>query len=295
MGSPRVRHHHCRPPAVGAVWLPLGCHGPVPGGAQPALAVPEALFRLYGSLNDFLPAHRRQVRFRHAFKGGVSVKDMIESLGAPHTEVDLILVNGRPVDFSYLVAAGDDFAVYPAFHSVDISPLIHLIPPPPQPARFVLDAHLGRLAAYLRLLGFDALYRNDFPDEELAAISSSQERILLTRDRGLLKRREVQHGYCLRTTVSRRQIIEVITYYRLFRQLAPFTHCVHCNGLLSPVPKEDVAERLLPHTRENYHDFHVCAGCGQIYWQGSHAVALHRLLADVREAEQSGRGDEQDE
>jgi hypothetical protein len=166
-----------------------------------------AYFRFYGSLNDLLPPVRQGVTFTHSFAGRVSVKDMIESLGVPHPEIELILANGEAIDFAYLVQDGDRLSVYPFFKSLDLFPLLRVRPEPLDEPRFVLDTHLGRLAAYLRLLGFDTCYRNDYPDDELAHIASTEKRILLTRDRGLLKRSAVIHGYCVRNTSPRRQLI----------------------------------------------------------------------------------------
>jgi uncharacterized protein with PIN domain len=243
----------------------------------------EAYFRFYAELNDFLPPERRTGEFVHRFEGRVSVKDMIESLGVPHTEVDLILANGRSVDFTYLVAAGDRISVYPMFESLDISPLLRVRPEPLRHPRFVLDQHLGRLAAYLRLLGFDALYRNDYDDEELARVSHEEGRILLTRDRGLLKRKQVTRGYCVRSTASREQIREVVRRFDLAGSLHPFTRCVHCNGRLHPVAKEDIVDQLLPHTREQYDEFRACEDCGQVYWEGSHHRWLRPFLESLRE------------
>src|SRR3989338_9144205 len=114
----------------------------------------RAHFRFYEELNDFLPPERRKTTFTREFRNRASVKDMIEALGVPHTEVDLILVNGASVDFSYLVQDGDRISVYPMFESFDIRPLVHLRPRPLREPKFVLDTHLGKLAVYLRLLGF---------------------------------------------------------------------------------------------------------------------------------------------
>ncbi len=241
----------------------------------------QAYFRFYAELNDFLPAERRQRTFIHPFELSGSIKDMIEALGVPHTEVDLILVNGRSVDFSYLVRDGDRISVYPVFESLDITPLIRLRPDPLRETRFVLDVHLGRLATYLRILGFDTLYRNDYADEELARISSSEGRILLTRDRGLLKRSVVTHGYCLRTTNPRQQLIEVLRRFDLFDSIKPFQRCLHCNGLLQPVDKAAIVDRLLPKTRQYYDEFRRCQGCDRIYWPGSHHRRMQKFIEGV--------------
>lgn len=239
----------------------------------------QATFRFYAELNDFLPPSRRQVSFAHHFNGRVSVKDMIESLGAPHTEVDLILVNGESVDFHYLVQDGDRISVYPVFESFDITPLLRVRSRPLRQPRFVLDVHLGRLAAYLRLLGFDALYSSDCDDATLAALSRDEHRTLLTRDRGLLKRRQVTHGYCVRTTNPREQVREVLRRFDLFRSVAPFSRCIRCNGALEPVAKQVVEDRLPPHVRQQYDEFRICKACGQVYWRGSHYDRLRALIA----------------
>jgi uncharacterized protein with PIN domain/sulfur carrier protein ThiS len=229
-----------------------------------------AHFRFYAELNDFLSSEHRQVAFSHTFDARTSVKDMIESLGVPHTEVELILVNGAPVDFSYIVQDADQVSVYPIFETFDATPIVRLRPAPLRESRFVLDAHLGKLAGYLRLLGFDTLYRNDYDDETLALISSTERRILLTRDRGLLKRSMVTHGYFVRQIDPQLQIAEVLHRFDLQRQIAPFRRCLRCNGLLQAVSKEAVASRLPSHTLQFYQEFCMCDQCGKVYWKGSH-------------------------
>ncbi len=252
----------------------------------------QVWFRFYAELNDFLPADKRQVGFVHSFEGRVSIKHLIEALGVPHPEVDLVLVNGRSVDFSYLVQDGDQISVYPVFESLDITPLVHLRPQPLRETRFVLDTHLGRLAAYLRMLGFDTLYRNDTADEELAQISSQERRILLTRDRGLLKRGVVTHGYCMRETAPRRQLVEVLRRFDLFQTVKPFSRCLRCNDMLQPVSKEAISHRLPPKTQQYYDEFRICQACNQIYWKGSHYQRMQQLIERVlaqREADDVGR------
>jgi uncharacterized protein with PIN domain len=243
----------------------------------------RAFFRFYAELNDFLPAPRKQTAFAHIFAGRVSVKDMIESLGVPHTEVDLILVDGRSVDFSYLVRDDDRISVYPVFESIDIAPLVRVRPQPLREPRFVLDTHLGQLATYLRMLGFDTLYQNDQPDEELAHLSSQEGRILLTRDRGLLKRSIVTHGYCVRETNPRHQLVEVLRRFDLFDAATPFRRCMRCNGLLQPVSKAAICDRLPPRTRQYYDEFRLCQGCDQIYWKGSHYRRMQQFIKSVLE------------
>lgn len=241
----------------------------------------RAHFRFYAELNDFLPQNKRQTTFSHEFDGRVSVKHLVESLGVPHTEIDLILINGMSVDFSTIVEDGDRVSVYPVFESLDINPVGRLRPQSLRQTKFVLDTHLGQLATYLRLLGFDTLYRNDYEDEELARISSRQGRILLTKDRGLLKRNVITHGYCVRETDPRQQLIEVVERFDLRRDIAPFQRCLRCNGRLIPVEKETITDRLRPNTRAHYDEFRMCQSCHRIYWKGSHYRRMRRFLNEV--------------
>src|ERR1039458_4004240 len=197
----------------------------------------EARFRFYAELNDFLPPLRRFIEFPSGFPDGATVKYRIESLGVPHTEVDLILVNGQAVDFAYRVHDGDRVSVYPVFEAFDIAGLTRLRPEPLREPRFVLDSHLGKLAAYLRLMGFDTLYRNCWADEQLAQVSRDERRILLTRDVGLLKRGAVTHGHFMRETNARRQLAEAAQRFDLARLAKPFSRCLRCNARLEPVAK----------------------------------------------------------
>ena len=215
--------------------------------------------------------------------GGISegCNRIIESLGVPHTEIDLILANGQPGGFSYLLQDGDNISVYPIFRSIDIS-TFKLSRDIEGEVRFVLDAHLGKLAAYLRALGFDSLYQTDCQDEVLARISAEQQRILLTRDRGLLKRSIVTHGYLIRETGSHRQRAEVVRRFNLLSSITPFRRCLHCNSLLRRVPKERIRERLLPETRWLYKEFTLCPGCNRVYWKGSHYEHMKRMIDSIR-------------
>ena len=248
----------------------------------------RASFRFYAELNDFLPPARRQTAFEHAFSGRVSIKDMIESLGVPHPEVELILVNGLSVDFQYIVQDGDSISVYPVFESLDIHPLQRLGPEPLRVSRFIIDTHLGRLAAYLRLLGLDAVYRNDFDDAELARRSVDERRILLTRDRGVLKRSAVTRGYCVRSDSPREQAREVVERFDLRASIAPFRRCLRCNGLLQPVEKQSVWDRLPSGTRERFGEFYRCSECGKIFWPGSHYARLQSLVAEFLSGARGG-------
>ncbi|NEQ29688.1 MAG: Mut7-C ubiquitin/RNAse domain-containing protein [Leptolyngbya sp. SIO4C5] len=237
--------------------------------------------RFYSSLNDFLPPEKRQVRFSHRPKQSSTVKDTIESLGVPHPEIDLILVNDRSVDFSYLVQAGDRISVFPRFQHLDISSVSRVQPAPLPEPRFVLDVHLGKLATYLRLLGFDIRYANHCDDATLAQIASDEQRILLTRDRGLLKRSLVTHGYCVRHDDPLEQVSEILSRFDLFDAIAPFERCLRCNGQLQPVEKAQVSDRLPPLTRQYYDEFYQCQSCQQVYWKGAHYAPLQQIVQQM--------------
>lgn len=229
--------------------------------------------RFYADLVDLAGAAEQEV----PFGAPRSVKDLIESLGVPHPEVALILVNHRAVTFDHTIEAGDRVAVFPPFRRLDLAGVTTVRPDPPEP-RFVLDVHLGTLARRLRLLGFDCWYRTRADDDELAAVATGQRRVLLTRDRGLLMRRAIVHGYCPRSDDPELQALEVVRRYDLVADLRPFTRCIRCNGLLRAVAKVDVLDELPPRTRVEHERFTRCRDCGQIYWPGSHRSALDGFL-----------------
>lgn len=241
----------------------------------------QAAFYFHGELKDFLTSKRQQ-RFEHTFSADTSIKHLIESLGVPHTEVEALIVNGRSVDFTYLPQTGDAIDVYPVFESVGVEPLVPLRPLLPAPPRFILDIHLGRLCMYLRLLGFDTLYPTDnFDDEHLAQLAHDQNRIMLTRDRGLLKRSIVTFGYCLRTRDPQAQVEAVIHRFNLMPLIEPWQRCLKCNGRLRLTPKADLLDRLEPKTKQFYDEFHLCLDCDQIYWKGSHFAKLENFLQEI--------------
>lgn len=230
--------------------------------------------RAYAELNDFLEAGSRGVTVRRPFRSHQTVKDVLEAMGVPHTEVDLILVNGAPADFSYRPSAGDRIAAYPMFEALDIGATARLRPEPLRDPRFVVDVNLGGLARLLRVLGLDVWWSSAADDAALAEISVGQQRILLTRDRGLLKRRSITHGLFVHSDDPEEQTLEVIRRLDLRERLAPLTRCLRCNGLLVTVSKDEVVDQLEPLTRRYYDEFSRCPDCGKIYWGGSHYERL---------------------
>jgi uncharacterized protein with PIN domain len=230
--------------------------------------------RFYEELNDFLPDEQRKVSFHHIFYGTPSVKDTVQAIGVPHTAIDLILVDGHSVDFAHRLRGGERVAVYPVFERLDISPVIRLRPKPLRDTRFILDVHLGKLARYLRMLGFDAAYDRDRDDDTIIDLSLEQKRIILTRDIGVLKQSRVTHGYWLRHHQPLEQLQEVLLSLDLLNQLHPFTRCMDCNGKIQPVAKNGIADQVDTEILGRFETFWQCCDCRKIYWQGSHYKSM---------------------
>lgn len=243
--------------------------------------VRHAEFRFYEELNDFLPKDRRKVAFGYRFHGTPSVRDAIQALGVPHTAVDLVLVDGRSVDFAHRLEGGERVAVYPVFERLDISPLVRLRPEPLRDSRFVADAHLGRLAHYLRMLGFDTLHEPRWRKAALIETALREGRVILTRDVGILKQRRVTHGYWLRSQRPLEQLDEVVEALDLGRQARPFSRCMACNGPLRPIDRARLTGRVAPAILERFEAFRECTDCSRVFWKGSH---YQRMVRRVRSA-----------
>jgi uncharacterized protein with PIN domain len=237
--------------------------------------------RFYEELNDFIPSGKRKKQFVVQLNGKTSVKDVIESQGIPHTEIDLILVNGESVTFDHQPSDGDNISVYPVFESLDISSVSKLRPQPLRDNRFILDVHLGKLARKLRMMGFDTLYRNDFEDDEIIRIALKENRIILTRDIGILKQKSVTHGYFVRSTQAQKQLTEVLHRFDLGRKSQPLSRCINCNGKIIRVDRDKIAHLLLPKTKAYFSEFFQCTGCGKIYWEGSHYERMQERVKSM--------------
>ena len=238
----------------------------------------KAKFFIHKDLRIFLADEAKNGFVSMDFRGHETVKHLIESLGIPHTEVDVILVNGVSVNFYWHPMNGDKIFVFPKKDNWSNLEVNRLQPDINGKPTFVLDGHLGKLAGYLRLLGFDTKYKNEITDHELAEISSKENRILLTRDRGLLKKKKKKTGYFVRSIKPRNQAKEVLEQFSLGKYAEPFSRCVNCNGRLVPVTKEKVYNRLEPKTKLYYDDFRICSECKQIYWKGSHFKKMEQFI-----------------
>jgi uncharacterized protein with PIN domain len=241
--------------------ITLGQHPPI---------TRTAFFRFYEELNDFLPEAQRKITFPYTFRGTPTIKHTIEAVGVPHTEIDVILVNGESVGFEHRLQGGERVAVYPVFESFDITPLVRLRPKPLREPRFVVDVHLGKLARKLRLLGFDTVFNNDLTDHDIVERAVQEHRIILTRDKGIFKHKAVTHGYWVRHADPDAQVREVVKRLQLEHNFQPFTRCSECNERLHPVDNALLHNRVPGETLRVFDAFMECKRCKRVYWQGSH-------------------------
>ncbi len=230
----------------------------------------QITLRFYEELNDFLPREKKKKRFTHIFIDRTSIKDLIESFGVPHTEVDLIQVNGKSVSFKYLIKDGDDISVYPVFESLDITNIQHLRAKPLRKPRFICDVHLGKLARNMRMLGLNVFYKNNFSDDQIVEISLSEKRTILTRDVGILKRSTITHGYFVRETEPLKQLNEILNRFDLTKQIKPFSLCLNCGTKLTKINKGKIVSMLPDKVKAKKDVFYFCKSCNKVYWEGSH-------------------------
>lgn len=237
-----------------------------------------ATFRFHDELNDFLLPGQRHREFPVPCARNATTKHMIEALGVPHTEVELILANGQAAGFDRLLRDGDRVAVYPRFDSLAIKPLLRLREWPLPVIHFVADSHLGGLARLLRMAGFDTLYRNDYLDSEIAEIASRERRVVLTRDRDLLKQRGISHGCYVRALKPARQFGEIVARLDLARSFSPFTLCLECNAPVRGIEKKYIVNELPPSVQVRHEHFTICDHCRRVFWEGSHWQRMQQLL-----------------
>ncbi|MCU0971586.1 MAG: Mut7-C ubiquitin/RNAse domain-containing protein [Gammaproteobacteria bacterium] len=239
----------------------------------------RATLRFYEELNDFLPQAQRKRDLWLRFDEPAPVRHLIETCGVPHTEVEIVLLNGESVDLEARVRDGDRLAVYPVFESLDVRPALRIRAGPLRSLRFAADAHLGRLARDLRLLGFDTWFENDAGDDELARLSAEEGRVVLTRDRQLLMRREVARGCYLRAARPEEQLAYLVKRLQLCGAMRPFSRCMACNAAVAAVAPDAVIDRVPAGVAERQDLFWQCPGCGRVYWQGTHWRAMAGRVA----------------
>jgi uncharacterized protein with PIN domain len=243
----------------------------------------SATFQFHGSLNDLLSPSKRNTRIIYQFDDVPAIKHAIETIGVPHTEVDLIFVNDEPVDFFYSLNDNDRVEVYDAKAREKLPLSLSLTPAPAIPEKFILDVHLGKLARSLRLFGFDTLYENNYDDHAIVELSEAENRIVLTRDKNLLKHKSVSIAYFIRSQFPEEQLMEVINRFDLKPSFRFFKRCVECNGLIESVTKASVLDQLLPKTILYYNDFFQCTNCKRIYWRGSHYEHMQQFIDKIEQ------------
>lgn len=235
---------------------------------------PEIHLSVAPELRLFIPSERRQGRTALITDGSSTLGHVIESLGVPLTEAGRLLVDGREVAVSHIPSAGESVEVYGVERPQQV---------PGAPLRFLLDVHLGTLARRLRLLGVDAAYENeDIGDPALATLSAKERRVLLSRDRGLLRRREIWAGAYIYSDRPDDQLRDVLE--RFAPALTPWTRCTACNGRLADADKDSVQDQLQQGTQRSYDVFAQCPACDRVYWRGAHHARLQAIVEEaVRE------------
>jgi len=241
----------------------------------------RATFRFYEELNDFLPKHKRKTDYALTFNDKRSIKDAIESLGVPHTEIDLILVNGKSADFNYILQDQDRVSVYPVFESLNIADVTHLRKLPLRKSKFIADINLGKIAKYMRVLGLDLYFDPMLSPREIVEMSNKENRIILSTSRKLLKFKDVSHGIFVRPGTTVQQIKQIIDYLDIKDVVAPFTRCLQCNSLLDTVPKEQILDRIPPKSRALCDVYVRCETCDKIYWKGTHCIQMQKVVRQI--------------
>ncbi|MCD6561598.1 MAG: Mut7-C ubiquitin/RNAse domain-containing protein, partial [Deltaproteobacteria bacterium] len=244
-------------------------------------AMPGAHFRFYEELNDFLPEQRKKTDFEAGFKDKRTIKDMIESIGVPHPEIDLILVNGKSVNFDYILRDKDRVSVYPTFESINIADVTRLKKRPLKKSRFIADINLRDIVRYMRAMGLDLYFDPSLPPRGIIEISKKEKRIILTKSKKLLKFKDVTHGIFLRPGSTEEQIRYVIDYLDIRMDVRPFSRCLGCNNLLENIQKQKIKDRIPPKTMAFCNKYSYCRRCDKIYWEGTHVFRMKKVIEKI--------------
>jgi len=230
--------------------------------------------RIYEELNSFLPESRQKRDFSFELEEGATIQQLLSNLELPLSQVDLILVNGESVGVSFPLKAGDRISIYPVFERLNIAPVLKIRPAPLRKPRFICDVHLGKLATYMRMAGLDADYRNNFSGRQLIQLSVELGKIILTKNRGLLKNKRITHGYLVIQNLPKLQLAEIISCFDLKQWCSPLSRCLRCNLPVHSISKDDAVGKVAPRVLEMHDQFMKCDGCSRVYWKGTHYESM---------------------
>lgn len=237
--------------------------------------------RCFAELNDYLPNHQRYNTFSLSVSQPCSVQHLVDLINIPSVNIDLVLVNGQSVTLEYVLQENDLVSIYPIFETFDISNITKVRKTPLRSPKFVLDVHLGKLAHLLRMLGFDAAYKNNFTDNMLIDISTKEKRILLSKDKTLINTNTLSHAYLIKNKEPRLQLLEILDKLDLYTLINPFTRCIECNSLLQKVDKKIIFARIPEAVRNWCNEYYICLSCNRIYWKGSHYKHMNSYIEEI--------------
>ena len=241
--------------------------------------MPELTIIFPEEFRRFVRPRKRDLNIRYVVDRKTSVKDIIEALGVPHTEVGRITAGGESVGFDWIPTDSNRIHIRPITPPFDVTKPSFLRPIPFSGLRFIVDVNVGKLALLLRILGLDTEYTNTLGDREIAERAESEQRIVLSKDTGLLKRNQVVFGRHIQSVRPDDQLVEVVRFFGIQGPFQPFSRCLRCNQVLEPVEKADILHRLQPKTKKYFNRFKTCPDCDRIYWNGSHLDLMKERLA----------------
>jgi uncharacterized protein with PIN domain len=240
--------------------------------------MPNVYFRFYAELNDNLPPDQQYVEFSQVFDEGSTLEGAIQSLGVPIREIELLVMGKESVSLSHVLKDGDRVSVYPVFDSFDVGPITKIEDRPPRRVSFILDVHLGKLAHLLRMLGFDASYQNDYTRDMLLNQARREDRILLSKGKGITGEPDLLAAYRVKSSDPREQLVEILRRFDLWKAVRPFQRCLICNLLLTPVQKGEIFGHLPPKVRNLDCTFTKCPNCDRVYWKGTHVLRMVEFI-----------------
>jgi len=146
--------------------------------------------------------------------------------------------------------------------------------------KFFADCHLGKIAKYLRVFGFDTLYFQTIDDDDIIDIAKKEDRFILTSDKELFLRVKHLDALYLSHAEFEEQLKKIFLHYKLFDKTAPLSRCIKCNGMLKKIDKKEVVADLKIKTKKYFDTFHICEECGSVYWQGDHYKNMLKFVKD---------------